>query len=64
MLILLMTVFILFALFCAGRLVRPLMLPVIVVMTLGYVLHWAGLFNTAADATKSPRKISQPNGGP
>ena len=51
--------FIIFALFSAGRLVRPLLLPVIIIMTLGYVLHLAGVFNSPADPGKSRHRSSQ-----
>ena len=51
--------FTVFALFCAGRVVRVLIVPVIIIMTLGYALHVAGVFNTSADAGKFHHRPSQ-----
>ena len=58
------TLFTLFAMFCAGRMVRALIIPATIIMTLVYLLFWAGVFNTTVDAKKTHQPISQRNAGP
>jgi hypothetical protein len=59
MLVALMACFIVFALFCTGRVLRPLMLPFIVLGTLGYVLYLTGVFGAAQVEKKSPHQAAQ-----
>ena len=59
MLIALMACFIVFALFCTGRLLRPLMLPFIVVGTLVYVLYLTGVFATTVNTKKTAHQAYQ-----
>ena len=50
--------FVVFALFCAGRLLRTLILPIIIIATLGYALNWAGVFGTTADAGRPRHRLA------